>query len=164
VNLYQERNSDVKAAQSKSVKTETEDLDKYKSIVRLLILTNVLFAAFFVFSIFDTRLVPGKMDYENFISVILTALGVILAALALGLGALAVVGWQTFESNVQRRVGEVIGEVLQSGFQKNGELRPFLEQAVDKVSYDILVDSKQEMELSEDDVYAPNDPEPKVVL
>ena len=42
-----------------------------------------------------------KVSSAEFISIILTALGVILAALALFIGGLAVIGWATFEERLK---------------------------------------------------------------
>ena len=43
----------------------------------------------------------ASLDASAFVSIILTALGVILAALALFIGVLAIIGWTTFESKVK---------------------------------------------------------------
>lgn len=52
---------------------------------------------------------PSKsMSYAEFISVILTALGVILAALTIFLGAIAFIGWASFEALVQRKARDYL--------------------------------------------------------
>lgn len=49
------------------------------------------------------RLKPNPdISAADFISIILTALGVILAALALFIGGLAIVGWATFEEKLRQ--------------------------------------------------------------
>jgi hypothetical protein len=49
-----------------------------------------------------------SMSYAEFTSVILTALGVILAALTIFLGAIAFIGWASFEALVQRKAREYL--------------------------------------------------------
>jgi hypothetical protein len=49
-----------------------------------------------------------SMSYAEFTSVILTALGVILAALTIFLGAIAFIGWSSFEALVQRKAREYL--------------------------------------------------------
>lgn len=50
----------------------------------------------------------AEMTYAEFTSVILTALGVMLAALTLFLGAVALIGWTSFESLVERNTSEYL--------------------------------------------------------
>jgi len=49
-----------------------------------------------------------EVSSAEFISIILTALGVILAALALFLGGLAVIGWTTFEERLKHNSDEFL--------------------------------------------------------
>jgi hypothetical protein len=49
-----------------------------------------------------------EMTYAEFTSVILTALGVMLAALTLFLGAVALIGWTSFEGLVERNTSEYL--------------------------------------------------------
>lgn len=49
------------------------------------------------------RLLPSdEISSADFISIILTALGVILAAAALFIGGLAIIGWATFEERLRQ--------------------------------------------------------------
>ena len=55
------------------------------------------------------RLLPNdNISPADFISIILTALGVILAALALFIGGLAIVGWATFEDRLKQNSEEFL--------------------------------------------------------
>lgn len=52
---------------------------------------------------------PAKeMTYAEFTSVILSALGVMLTALTLFLGAVALIGWTSFEGLVERNTSEYL--------------------------------------------------------
>lgn len=55
------------------------------------------------------QLLPSdKISSADFISIILTALGVVLAALALFIGGLAIVGWATFEDRLKQHSEEFL--------------------------------------------------------
>jgi hypothetical protein len=55
------------------------------------------------------NLLPSdRISSADFISIILTALGVILAALALFIGVLAIVGWATFEERLKHHSEEFL--------------------------------------------------------
>lgn len=58
----------------------------------------------------------------EFISIILTALGVILAALALFIGVLAVIGWATFESKIKSTSEEFLERRFSTDDLRYGEL------------------------------------------
>ena len=53
-----------------------------------------------------------RISYIDFISVILTALGVILTAVTLFVGALAVIGWTSIETRLRSHSIEFIGSEL----------------------------------------------------
>jgi hypothetical protein len=55
-----------------------------------------------------TLLPSDRITSADFISIILTALGVILAALALFIGGLAIIGWATFEDRLKHNSEEFL--------------------------------------------------------
>ena len=84
------------------------------------------------FHTFQIRLSPVEMTYEDWVAILLTALGLIISVLAVFLGVLAFIGWQTFDRRVHQRVQECLIE----GFGVNGNLRKHLQNAVERVSLD----------------------------
>ncbi|WP_156795856.1 hypothetical protein [Bradyrhizobium icense] len=79
-----------------------------------------------VTNIFEWKLVPEggqvKMAYHELISILLTGIGVILAALALFIGALAVWGYSQFQSMTRTASGEHLEKLLKDGpFRKEVE-------------------------------------------
>ena len=81
----------------------------------------------------ELRLKPVDMTYYEWVTILLVAVTVIVSILAVLLAVLAFVGWGTFD----KRVGQTVNEYLTDGFGVNGNLRPQLEEAVERVSYDI---------------------------
>jgi hypothetical protein len=84
-----------------------------------------------VTGLFQWKLVPEggqvKMAYHELISVLLTGIGVILAALALFIGALAVWGYSQFQSMTRTASGEHLEKML-----KNGPFRTEVEAIIMK--------------------------------
>ncbi|WP_147372857.1 hypothetical protein [Henriciella mobilis] len=95
---------------------------------------------FLAFSSFELRLKPISMTYADWIAILLTAVAVIVTVLALFLGILAFVGWQTFDKRIRQRVVEYI----KTGFSRDGDLREELAEAVERASYDIAANGKQQ--------------------
>lgn len=95
---------------------------------------------------FRLRVVPVDMSYADWVAVLLTGVGLIISVLAVFLGILAFVGWQTFDRRVAQRVEEVLsdGEVLVVCLDKEwgvkGRLRKHLQDAVERASYDVGAD------------------------
>lgn len=77
---------------------------------------------------------------SEFVSIILSALGVVLAAVTVLLGILAIIGWATFESRVEESAKAFLSERFRPGseeydevFEKiKGELLNNLESSVQK--------------------------------
>lgn len=92
---------------------------------------------------FHLTVVPLGMSYSDWVAVLLTGVGLIISVLAVFLGVLAFVGWQTFDRRVAQRVEEVLsdGEVLVVCLEKEwgvkGRLRRHLQDAVERASYDV---------------------------
>lgn len=101
-----------------------------------------------VTSLFQWRLVPDggqvRMAYHELVSVLLTGIGVILAALALFIGALAVWGYSQFQSMTRTASGEHLEKMLNDGpFRKEVEdiiLKHVSAQIKDGPLRDILVE------------------------
>ena len=91
---------------------------------------------FLAFSSFELRLKPISMTYADWIAILLTAVAVIVTVLAI----LAFVGWQTFDKRIRQRVVEYI----KTGFSRDGDLREELAEAVERASYDIAANGKQQ--------------------
>lgn len=129
--------------------------------------TGMLFGVMLlVTGLFQWKLVPEggqvKMAYHELISVLLTGIGVILAALALFIGALAVWGYSQFQSMTRSASGEHLEKMLKDGpFRKevddiivkhvsaqikDGPLRDILVERVD-----ILIQSNAEERAVADD-------------
>lgn len=85
------------------------------------------------FHTFPIRLDPVGMKYEDWVSILLTGLGLIISVLGVFLAVLAFVGWQTFDLRVRQRVKEVLVE----GFAVGGYLRKPLQDAVERASLDV---------------------------
>lgn len=121
-----------------------------------------------VTGLFHWKLVPEggqvKMAYHELISVLLTGIGVILAALALFIGALAVWGYSQFQSMTRTASGEHLEKMLADGpFRtevediivkhvsaelKSGSLRKLLE---DRVDAQLLTNAEERAEQDEHD-------------
>lgn len=81
----------------------------------------------------------------DFISIILTALGVILAAMAIMLGLVAVVGWSSIRTMIESRSDEVSRDYLKNRFSdKNEQYLQFVEDVKEDVRIRILPLSRQE--------------------
>lgn len=109
----------------------------------VLIVTQFMVILFLGAHSFRLRVQPLDVSYADWIAVILTGVGLIISVLAVFLGVLAFIGWQTFDNRVTQRVNEVLsdGELLVDCLEKewgiNGRLRKPLQDAVERVSYDI---------------------------
>ncbi len=69
------------------------------------------------------QLLPSdKITSADFISIILTALGVILAALALFIGVLAIIGWATFEDRLKHNSEEFLKRRFSASDQRYVDL------------------------------------------
>lgn len=84
-----------------------------------------------------------NLDYSDFLTVLFTAITLILSMLAVIVGVMAFIGWQGFHSNVQRLTHKFIRE----GFDEGGELREILREEVDAIATSgiesIYVDEEQ---------------------
>lgn len=75
----------------------------------------------------------------DFISIILTALGVILAAMTLILGLLAVVGWTSIQTTVERKVEAISKDHLKSRFgDEDKEYLQFVEDIKEDIRLRML--------------------------
>ena len=70
------------------------------------------------------------INSADFISIILTALGVILAALALFLGGLAIIGWTSFEAKLAQSAEEFLERRFSTNDQRYVNLIDELKQDV----------------------------------
>jgi hypothetical protein len=117
------------------------ELERYKNVVNLLILTSLAFAVMFALSLFSVHSDPISIEYKDLIALILTALGIMLACVTLLIGAMAIVGWASF----QERVRTGVREEFKAATGKDGDLRPFLAEELAKVVLE-QGDSKQSEE------------------
>jgi hypothetical protein len=109
---------------------EATVLERYRSAVHVLVIFCILLFVALAIRLFDMRIEKTNLKYEDLVSIILTALGVMLACVSLMLGALAVIGWSTFQEGVKRRVTDEIT----IRFGKDGDLRPFLSDELAKIA------------------------------
>lgn len=80
----------------------------------------------------------------EFMSIILSALGVILAAVTLMLGALAIVGWNSLESRAEKKVAETSRDFLRKRFsEEDVEYMEFVENIKEDVRIRILAFTRQ---------------------
>lgn len=70
-----------------------------------------------------------SITYTDYISIMLTALAVILAALAFFVGVLAIVGWGQIRTSAEERARQVAREMIAESLKKNGDLRKLVEKA-----------------------------------
>jgi len=70
----------------------------------------------------ELQLLPSdRIGPADFLAIILTALGVIIAAVTLMVGALAIIGWNNIESRVDRKIDEKSSIYLQRRFSDDDE-------------------------------------------
>jgi hypothetical protein len=87
----------------------------------LLILGAVL--AYILWAGSNLRLEPNpNITYVDFISITLTALGTILAALAIFLGGMALVSWRTFDNRVKYHAEEFLEKRFSPSDQRYADL------------------------------------------
>lgn len=93
---------------------------------------------------------PDKdMTYSDFISVILTALGVMLTALTIFLGVLAVVGWTSIESKLRDHSISYFKDQLSS----EGPLRAELEELFTEIAYEGIESYKSQQQSNQEEDY-----------
>ena len=91
------------------------------------------------------ELLPSdKVSPSEFISIILTALAVILGALTLMLAALAIVGWSAFKSMVERRSEDSAKDFLKERFSDGDkDYLQFVEDIKEDVRLRLLAWSRE---------------------
>ncbi|WP_157696577.1 hypothetical protein [Porphyrobacter sp. CACIAM 03H1] len=87
--------------------------------------------------------VSTNMKYTDLVAVILTALGVILAALAAVIGLLAYINWQRFENNVQIKVEEYLNNFVKPT-ERYEAIRDLIEDHKEKTRR--LLEAEKEIE------------------
>ena len=110
------------------MKTQNNSATIY--IVVLCILCFLQFCAILWFGFRGQSFNLPNLSYADFLTVIFTAVTLILSMLAIMLGLLAFVGWQGFQSNVHR----LTTKIIQDGFQESGEFREVLKEEVDAIA------------------------------
>jgi len=70
------------------------------------------------------------LSYSDFLTVIFTAVTLILSMLAVMIGVLAFIGWQGFHSNVHR----LTQSLIRDGFDEGGEFREVLKEEVESIA------------------------------
>jgi len=99
-------------------------------IVILAIVCFAQFCAIMWFGLRGQTFGLSALTYQDFLTAIFTAVTLILSMLAIMLGIMAFVGWQGFQSNVQRLTHKFIRE----GFDQGGEFREILKDEVDAIA------------------------------
>lgn len=89
------------------------------------------------------------MTYSDFISIILTALGVMLTALTIFLGVLAVVGWTSIESKLRDHSISYFKDQLSS----EGPLRAELEELFTEIAYEGIESYKTQQQSNQEEAY-----------
>ncbi len=91
----------------------------------------------------------NQMTYADFITIILTALGVMLTALTIFLGVLAVVGWTSIESKLRDHSMSYFKDELSS----NGSLRAELEELFTEIAYEGIESYKSQQQPKQEEDY-----------
>lgn len=108
-----------------------------KKIVKFLaicLLSGVTsFSVTVAMNIFHVPSAPGIVDvkYTDFISITLTALGLMIAVLGFFVAAAGVIGWSAIESRLKSHSTEYVAKQL----AKDGELRSELERLISQIAY-----------------------------
>jgi hypothetical protein len=68
------------------------------------------------------------LSYADFISIMLTAISLLMTVLAIFLGVLGFLGWTTIEQKVHDKTEEILG----NGFKEGGALKEKVEQAIER--------------------------------
>ena len=91
-----------------------------------------------------------SISYADFVSIMLTSISVLLAALTVFLALVAVVGWNAFNDGVRKRTEDF----LQVGFREGGSLQKMLVSRVDSAMFEgvrtVNVDAQADDTLEED--------------
>ncbi len=97
----------------------------------------------------------------EFITIVLSALGVILAAMTLMIGALAIIGWNSIQSRVERKVDESSEDYLKRRFSDDDEeYQQFVEDIKEDVRVRLLAFTRQfQREIDEEDEREQGDPD-----
>ena len=90
---------------------------------------------------------PKDISYADLVVIVLTALAVMLAILGLGLAALTIVGWATFEAKLRDNSFSYFAEQL----GKDGPLRRELETLLVEISLQGIQSAESEEAPSEDE-------------
>lgn len=100
---------------------------------------------------YSAQLPPADKDmtYSDFISIILTALGVMLTALTIFLGVLAVVGWTSIESKLRDHSISYFKDQLSS----EGPLRAELEELFTEIAYEGIESYKTQQQSNQEEAY-----------
>jgi hypothetical protein len=90
--------------------------------------------------------VNGVTNYMEWVAIILTALGVMIAVFTVGLSILAFIGYRDIKANAAKRAEDEVKKQLADG----GDLRPFIEQTLlntaERLSYPSYDDFEPEDE------------------
>jgi hypothetical protein len=82
-------------------------------------------------SIMPSNLANNDLNYSDFLSITLTALGLMITVLGFFVAAAGVIGWTTLESKLRSHSIEYFQEQL----QKDSKLRTELEEIIAQVGY-----------------------------
>lgn len=117
------------------VRSETEFLAKLLGLTGLAVVSGLVGAA--LASHFGTSSI--RVSYIDFISVVLTCLGVILTAVTLFVGVLAVIGWTSIETRLRSHSIEFIGSEL----SEDKPLGQMVRKAVREAVYEGVVPARE---------------------
>lgn len=87
-----------------------------------------------------------SISYVDFISIVLTALGVMLTAVTLFVGALAVIGWTSIETRLRNHSIEFIGSEL----KEDKPLGLMIRKAVRDAVYEGVLPAEEDAETEAD--------------
>ncbi|WP_454597088.1 hypothetical protein [Qipengyuania sp. SM2507] len=102
-----------------------------------------------------------EVSSSNFITIVLTALAVILAAMTLMIGALAIIGWNSIQSRVEIKVDKASEEYIKRRFSNdNDDYLQFVEDIKEDVRIRLLTFTRElQRELEEDEEQEQSDPD-----
>lgn len=131
----------------------------FASVILLLLGAALMYAIDAASGLEFTR--SENLTPAEFITIVLSALAVILAALTLMIGALAIIGWNSIQARVERKVDESSEDYLKRRFSDDDEeYQQFVEDIKEDVRVRLLSYTRQfQRELEEDDELEQGDPD-----
>jgi hypothetical protein len=86
-------------------------------------------ALLWIFQGHSLRIIPGEMQYHDFVAVLLTVLSALVAVVGLALAIFGLWGWTQFKKGVETKITEITPSLLASELQ-TGNTRRVLDDLV----------------------------------